>query len=287
MPSERHINRQVQWRTELQKYGCNVSLERTVRIKGARVVVDVYAEVEGKAFLIEIGNIDDERKTALMQYYAQEKPNIEFLHESYGENKIPRVLESLASYRNSAEYKAMRERKETLRKYNVKKIQLKSVRKPMWSDLTLKLFLAVPTILIFVLSAYLPFGLIFNLYPRSWNKMNFQGSFIFSLVLDIIWFGILWFMWSHRNTFEHTKYDKRLEQELKTLEEETVKDVKVLFPDEITELLTFEDKGDHIKVSPRKFLGAEDFAKIASIIREAQGEYVSQGRDSHFKVPKH
>ena len=107
MPSERHINRQVEWRTELQKYGCKVSLERTVSIRGARVIVDVYVEVEGKTFLIEIGDISDERKTALMQYHAEDNPNIQFIHEDYGENKIPEVLESVTAYRNSPEYKRL------------------------------------------------------------------------------------------------------------------------------------------------------------------------------------
>lgn len=104
MPSERHINRQIQWRDTLRKYGANVSLERTIRIKGARVVVDVYAEMEGKKFLVEIGEINDKRKTALMQYYADENPEIELIHETYGENKIQQILESLQSYRNSEKY---------------------------------------------------------------------------------------------------------------------------------------------------------------------------------------
>jgi len=104
MPSERHINRQIQWRDTLRKYGATVSLERTVHIRRARVVVDVYAEIEGKVFLIEIGDVDDDRKKALMQYYAQDKPNVEFVHEPYGYNEIQHVLNNIQAYRSSVEY---------------------------------------------------------------------------------------------------------------------------------------------------------------------------------------
>ncbi|MCW4053070.1 MAG: hypothetical protein NWE78_07685, partial [Candidatus Bathyarchaeota archaeon] len=59
-----------------------------------------------------------------------------------------------------------------------------------------------------------------------------------------------------------------------------------MFSKELEELLTFEDAGGFIKVKPRQYLGSDNFAKIASTIREAGGEYVSAGRDSHFRIPK-
>jgi hypothetical protein len=34
------------------------------------------------------------------------------------------------------------------------------------------------------------------------------------------------------------------------------------------------------------FLGSENFAKIASAVRGMGGEYISAGKDSHFRVPK-
>ena len=40
---------------------------------------------------------------------------------------------------------------------------------------------------------------------------------------------------------------------------------------------------DHARA---QFLGSEDFAKIASKIRNAGGEYVSTGKQSHFRMPK-
>jgi hypothetical protein len=104
MPREAHIERQVQRKNTLQKYGCNVTLEKIVYIRNAPVIIDVFAEVDGKKFLIEIGDIADKRKNALMQFYAEENPNIEFIHEGYGINKIPTVLESISAYREKPEY---------------------------------------------------------------------------------------------------------------------------------------------------------------------------------------
>lgn len=66
-----------------------------------------------------------------------------------------------------------------------------------------------------------------------------------------------------------------------------VDDVRMLFTKELEELLDFEDKEDYIRVKPRKYLGSDNFAKIASTIRGAGGEYISAGRDSHFRIPKH
>jgi len=65
-----------------------------------------------------------------------------------------------------------------------------------------------------------------------------------------------------------------------------IEDIKMMFTKELEEMLIFEEKGDFIKVTPRQYLGSENFAKIASTVREAGGEYISAGRDSHFRIPK-
>lgn len=65
-----------------------------------------------------------------------------------------------------------------------------------------------------------------------------------------------------------------------------MEDIRIMFSEELEALLTFEDEGDFIKITPRQYLGSDNFAKIAATIREAGGEYVSAGRNSHFKVPK-
>jgi len=60
----------------------------------------------------------------------------------------------------------------------------------------------------------------------------------------------------------------------------------MMFPEDLDSLLTFEEKGEFIIIKPRQFLGSENFAKIASTVRGIGGEYISAGRDSHFRVYK-
>jgi hypothetical protein len=69
-------------------------------------------------------------------------------------------------------------------------------------------------------------------------------------------------------------------------EKKSIEDVRMAFPEDLEHLLSFEEKGDYIIVKPRQFLGSENFAKIASAVRGIGGEYISAGRDSHFRVPK-
>lgn len=66
----------------------------------------------------------------------------------------------------------------------------------------------------------------------------------------------------------------------------TIEDIRMMFPKELEDMLTFEEKEDHIMIKPRQYLGSENFAKIASIIRGAGGEYISAGKDSHFRIPR-
>lgn len=51
-------------------------------------------------------------------------------------------------------------------------------------------------------------------------------------------------------------------------------------------LLDFIDEGDHYKIKPKNYLGSEKFAEIGAVVRELGGEYVSQGKESHFIVKK-
>ena len=65
-----------------------------------------------------------------------------------------------------------------------------------------------------------------------------------------------------------------------------IQDVRMMFPQELEDLLTFTERDDYIVIKPKQYLGSENFAKIASIIRGAGGQYMSAGKDSHFRVPK-
>ena len=63
-------------------------------------------------------------------------------------------------------------------------------------------------------------------------------------------------------------------------------DIRMSFPEELETRLGFEEKGDYIIIKPKQFLGSENFAKIASAVRGMGGEYISAGKESHFRVPK-
>lgn len=66
----------------------------------------------------------------------------------------------------------------------------------------------------------------------------------------------------------------------------TVEKVKMLFPKDLEEMLVFTEDEKSIIIKPRQYLGSENFAKIAAIVRDSKGEYVSAGKNSHFRVPK-
>jgi hypothetical protein len=68
--------------------------------------------------------------------------------------------------------------------------------------------------------------------------------------------------------------------------QKSINDIRMVFPEDLEALLSFEEKSDYIMVKPKQFLGSENFAKIASAVRGMGGEYISAGKDSHFRVPK-
>lgn len=71
------------------------------------------------------------------------------------------------------------------------------------------------------------------------------------------------------------------------LKARTVDEVQRYFPKELLSLLIFEVTEDHIIIKPKQYLGPENFARVASIVREQfRGEYVSQGKESHFRISR-
>lgn len=62
--------------------------------------------------------------------------------------------------------------------------------------------------------------------------------------------------------------------------------VKQAFSSELVNMLLFEESGKFIIVKPKRFLGSDNFSKIAAVVRGLGGEYVSAGRESHFKIEK-
>ena len=68
--------------------------------------------------------------------------------------------------------------------------------------------------------------------------------------------------------------------------QKSIDDIRMSFTEDLENLLNFEEKPDYIVVKPKQFLGSENFAKIASAVRGMGGEYISAGKESHFRVPK-
>lgn len=66
----------------------------------------------------------------------------------------------------------------------------------------------------------------------------------------------------------------------------TVQEIQALFPVDLREKLNYEETESHIILKTRQFLGSQDFAKIAAIVRGAGGEYISAGKESHFRIPR-
>lgn len=50
--------------------------------------------------------------------------------------------------------------------------------------------------------------------------------------------------------------------------------------------LDTDDDSMFVLVKPRGFLGAEKFAQLGAVSKDLSGTYVSQGKESHFKIPK-
>jgi len=59
-----------------------------------------------------------------------------------------------------------------------------------------------------------------------------------------------------------------------------------IFSKELADMLTFEENKDWVIVKPKSFLGSENFSRIAAIVRDNKGEYISAGRESHFRLPR-
>ena len=66
----------------------------------------------------------------------------------------------------------------------------------------------------------------------------------------------------------------------------TVESVQQSFPEDLRNLLSFQEQSGFIVIEPRGFLGSENFARIADVVKKLEGEYISAGKDSHFRIPK-
>jgi hypothetical protein len=70
-----------------------------------------------------------------------------------------------------------------------------------------------------------------------------------------------------------------------TTETQKPQSIDELFPENLRHLLVFEEKEGFYIIKPRQFLGSENFARIADIVKTKGGEYISSGKNSHFRIP--
>ena len=69
-------------------------------------------------------------------------------------------------------------------------------------------------------------------------------------------------------------------------EKEILERAKKMFPNEIIDKLEFEVSNQNLIVKPKGYLGSKLFSELADIARnKLGGEYISAGKDSHFKIP--
>jgi hypothetical protein len=73
-----------------------------------------------------------------------------------------------------------------------------------------------------------------------------------------------------------TTMDRKVEEIRKRLPQDIVPDLNVA-------LNKYEP--DKIHVTPKRFLGRDNFWKVSKILKELGGEYVSQGKQSYWWVP--
>jgi len=67
----------------------------------------------------------------------------------------------------------------------------------------------------------------------------------------------------------------------------TIDDVQRVFSQDLAGMLYFEETDEYVLIRPRQYLGSDNFARIASIVRDQlRGEYISAGKESHFRVPR-
>jgi len=66
---------------------------------------------------------------------------------------------------------------------------------------------------------------------------------------------------------------------------EIIQKVKERFLDKWVERIDFSHQENFIIVKTKQYLNTDDFEELRAIINDFGGEYVSAGKDSHFKIP--
>jgi len=67
---------------------------------------------------------------------------------------------------------------------------------------------------------------------------------------------------------------------------ETISSISETFPPDLAGRVYFEQTDKYVLVKPREYLDTEKFRKIYEVVQEHGGEYVSAGKDSHWRIPR-
>jgi hypothetical protein len=117
------------------------------------------------------------------------------------------------------------------------------------------------------------------------NVLVANGASISNHFTQESWLHYYWKYEKHLDRF-YRKKKATAETKVVMEEKKAIKDVRMLFPESLEGMLSFEETENFIVIKPRQFLGSENFAKIAAICRDGGGEYISAGKESHFRIPR-
>ena len=67
-------------------------------------------------------------------------------------------------------------------------------------------------------------------------------------------------------------------------QEATLNNFIAEFPPEQQQRLDFALKGNKFIIRPKQFLGSDMFAQVSAVVRSFGGEYISAGKESHWRV---
>ena len=125
-------------------------------------------------------------------------------------------------------------------------------------------------------------------YSRTFNLGDYQSERI-TLKIDLDETEDLdeSFRTLKAKVFNLQQKGKLIKETKKSIElDKQVEPLKQKFPSELAALLIFSETKDAVIIKPKEFLGSANFAKIGAVVRNLKGEYVSAGRESHFKIQK-
>jgi len=125
-------------------------------------------------------------------------------------------------------------------------------------------------------------------YGRTFNRGNFESEKI-TVKMDLDETDDLdeSYMTAKADLFRLQEQGNLIEDSKKAVEiAKKLEPIQNNFPANLRQLIIFNDSMDATIIKPRSFLGSENFAKIAAIVHNLNGKYVSAGKSSHFRIPK-